>query len=110
MQLELEKKSIDKMSPAELEAVLDKLKKEDKYPHLAALIAYALTYHYYYMARADRETNDARAKVFFKDTLELLERPPGYGWCLVSVPFLAGIIMPHYLHEETVKRAFSRLL
>jgi len=100
----LDKDTIDRMSIPELEETLAQLKEEDKYPHLAVLIAYALTYHYYY-----NEENYERAKEFYDDTLALLEIPAGYGWCLVSAHMLAGIPMPHYLHKEVVERSFSRL-
>jgi len=103
--MRLDKAAIDTMNIIELEQVLEQLRKEgDTYPHLAVLLAYALTYHYYYIER-----NDKKAKLFFNDTIRLLDIPSGYGWCYVSVHMLAGIPMPHYLHEEVVKKAFSRL-
>jgi len=99
-----DKDIVDKMSIPELEETLALLKTEDKYPHLAALIAYILTYHYYY-----KEENDRRAKEFYQDTLALLETPSGYGWCITAPHVLAGITCPHFLHKEVVKRNFSRL-
>ena len=102
--MRLDYDAINKMSVQELEETLEKLKNEDKYPHLATLIAYALTYHFYYI-----EVDDTKAKKFYDDVLALLNIPPGYGWCYVSVHMLANAVMPHYLHAEVMKRNFSRL-
>ena len=92
------------MDIGELEEELARLKKEDKYPHLAALIAYVLTrYHY-------QENNDELARKFYNDILSLLNTPYGHSWCIVSpFPILAGIPLPHYLHRKYLKTVFSRL-
>mgnify|MGYP001570472414 CR=1 FL=1 len=102
--MKLDKETINAMSIPELKKTLAQLKKEDKYPHLATLIAYVLTYHYYY-----KRVNKKKAKQFYDETMRLLDIPSGYSWCYISVHMLAGISMPHYLHAEVVKKRFPRL-